>query len=131
MPLVPGSMRRRNNAPDSAPATHRVPSYRGGIASAVSRGPEGRPPAAGHASVAAVSHHLLDFADGLGGIEILRARFGAIHDGMAAVQPKWVLELVETLACSLVATIDDPAVSRQQRRGPQVTVAVPPVAGAA
>src|ERR1700679_2141242 len=131
MHLAPGSMRCRNTAPDSEPAVRRVPSCRGGTASAVSRDPEGRLPAAGHASMAAMSHHLLDLADGLGGIQILRARLGAIHDGMAAVQPKWILELVETLAGSLVAAIDAPAVSGQQRRGSQVTVAVPPIAGTA
>src|ERR1700733_3133780 len=131
MRLAPGSMRCRNTDPDSEPAIHRVPSCRGGIASAVARDPEGRPQAEGRASVAAMSHHLLDFPDGLGRIENLRARLGAIHDGVAAVQPKWILELVETLAGSLVAAIDDPAVSCQQRRGPQVTVAVPPIAGAA
>src|ERR1700728_1283696 len=131
MHLAPGSMRCRNAVPDSEPAVHRVPSCRGGTASAVSRDPEGRPPAAGHASMAAMSHHLLDLADGLGGIEILRARLGAIHDGVAAGQPKRILALVETLAGRLVTAIDDPAVSRQQRRGSQVSVAVPPIAGAA
>src|ERR1700723_904080 len=118
MRLAPGSMRCRNTDPDSAPAIRRVPSCRGGIASAVARDPEGRLQAEERASVAAMSHHLLDLADGLGGIEILRACLGAIHDGMASVQPKWILELVETLAGSLVAAIDDPAKSYQRRRGP-------------
>src|ERR1700722_19217096 len=125
MRLAPGSMRCRNTDPDSEPAIRRVPSCRGGIASAVARDPEGRTQAERRASVAAMSHHLLDLADGLGGIEILRAGLGAIHDGMAAVQPEWILELVETSAGSLVAAVDDPAVSRQQRRRPQVAVAVP------
>src|SRR5271155_5608220 len=131
MRLAPASMRCRNADPDSAPARHRAPSCRGGIASAICRDPEGRPPAAEYASMAAMCHHLLDFADGLRGIEILRAGLGAIHDGMAAVQPKRVLEKVETLAGRLVAAIDDPAIGRQQRRGTQVALAVPPIAGAA
>src|ERR1700722_9752684 len=114
MHLAPGSMRCRNAGPDSEPAGHRVPSCHGGTASAVSRDPEGRPPAAGHASMAAMSHHLLDLADGLGGIEIFRACLGAIHDGMAAVQPKRILELVETLTGRLDAAIDDPAGSSHQ-----------------
>src|SRR5271156_6734084 len=126
MRFAPCSRRCRNTDPDSEPAICRVPSYRGGIASAVARDPEGRSRAEGRASVAAMSHHSLDFADGLGGIEILGAGLRAIHDGMAAVQPEWILELVETFSGSLVAAIDDPAVSRQQRRGPQGTVAVPP-----
>src|SRR3984957_15088979 len=128
MPPAPGSVRCRSADPSNAPAIHRVPSCRGGSASAICRDPEGRPPAAGYASMAAMRHHLLDFADGLRGIEILGARFGAIHDGMAAVQPKRILESVETLAGRLVAAIDDPAVGRQQRRGTQVAVAVPPIA---
>src|ERR1700721_4428936 len=106
--LVPGSMRRRNTAPDSAPATHRVPSYRGGTASAVSRGPGGRPPAAGHPSVTAMSHHLLDFADSLGGLELLRARLGAIHDGVTAVQAEGILQMVQPLTGSLITAIDAP-----------------------
>jgi hypothetical protein len=44
--------------------------------------------------MAAMSHHLLDFADGLGGIEVFGAAFRAIHDGMAPVQPKRILEIV-------------------------------------
>src|SRR3984957_12129626 len=131
MRLAPGSMRCRNTDPDSGPAIRRVPSCRGGIASAVARDPEGRTQAEGRASVAAMSHHLLDFADGLGGIEILRARFGAIHDGMAAIQPKRILEVIEAIPGRLIPAVDYPAVGRQQRRGPQVPIAVPPIAGAA
>src|SRR5882762_6792795 len=121
MPLAPGSTRRRNAHPHSARATHRVPSCRGGSASAVSRGPA--------PSMAAMSHHLLDFADGFGGIEILRARLGAIHDGMASIQAKWIFEIIEALAGRLIPAVDYPTIGRQQRRGPQVPVAVPPIAG--
>src|SRR5260370_38110784 len=81
--------------------------------------------------MAAMRHHLLDFADGLGGIEILRAAFCAIHDGMAAVQAKWILEIIEAIAGRLVPAVDYPTIGRQQRRGPQVPIAVPPIAGAA
>src|SRR5258708_17539693 len=79
----------------------------------------------------AVSHQLVDFADGLGGIEILGAGLGAIHDGMAAIQAKRILEIVEALAGGLIAAVDDPAIGRQQRRGSEISIAVPPIAGAA
>src|SRR5277367_3313673 len=50
---------------------------------------------------------------------------------MAAVQPERILELIETLAGRLIAAVDDPPIGRKQRRGPQVSIAVPPVARAA
>jgi len=81
--------------------------------------------------MAAMSHHLLDFADGLGRIEIFRACLGAIHDGMAAIQPKRILEIIEALAGRLIAAVDDPTVGRQQRGGPEISIAVPPITGAA
>src|ERR1700722_1733561 len=81
--------------------------------------------------MAAMSHQLLDFGDGLGGIEILGARFRAVHDGMAAVQTERILEVIEALAGRLIPAIDDPSVGRQQRRGPEVPIAVPPIARAA
>src|SRR5258708_34681581 len=79
----------------------------------------------------AMSHHLLDFADGLGRIEVFRACLGAIHDGMAPVQPERILEIIEALAGRLVAAVDDPTVGRQQRGGAEGSIAVPPIAGAA
>ena len=64
------------------------------------------------------------------GIEVLRAHVRAVHDGVAAVQPERILELIEPLAGRLVAAVDDPAVRGQQRRGTEEAVAVPPVARA-
>ena len=45
-----------------------------------------------------LDEHHLDLGDGLGGVEALRAGLGAIHDGVAAVEPERVLEIVEPLA---------------------------------
>jgi hypothetical protein len=73
---------------------------------------------------------LLDLGDGQAGIEALRAGLGAVHDGVAAIEAERVLELVEPLAGPLIARIGDPAVGLQQYGGAQITVAVPPVAGA-
>src|ERR1700733_2664914 len=122
-------MRCKTAHPYNAPARHRALSCLDGNASAVSRVRWDR--WRRQPSMATLSQHLLDFADGLGGIEVLRACLGAIHDGMAAVQPKGVLEIIEALAGRLIAAVDDPSICRQQRRGSKVTIAVPPIAGAA
>ena len=53
--------------------------------------------------VLALEHHLLDLGDRLGGIQVLRAGLGAIHDRVAAIQPERIFELVEPLAGGLVA----------------------------
>src|SRR5215472_11102578 len=75
-------------------------------------------------------HELLDLGDGLGGIESLGAGLGAVHDGVAAVEPERVLERVQALAGHLVAAVGDPAIGLQEDRRTQVAVAVPPVARA-
>src|SRR4051812_15922340 len=77
-----------------------------------------------------LDHHHLEFGDGLGGVEALRASLGAVHDGVAAVEPERVFEIVEPLAGGLVAGILDPARGLQQRRGAEEALAVPPVARA-
>src|SRR5258705_13539288 len=73
-------------------------------------------------------HHLLDLGDRLGGIEALRAGLGAVHDGVAAVEPERILEVVEALAGRLVARILDPAMRLQERGGTEKALGVPPVA---
>src|SRR6185312_10401926 len=77
-----------------------------------------------------LDHLQLELRDGLRRVEALRARLGAVHDGVAAVEPERVFEVVETFAGGLIAGIRDPAVRLQQRGGPKVAVAVPPVARA-
>src|SRR6516165_2157245 len=75
-----------------------------------------------------LDHHPLDLGDGLGGVEALRAGLGAVHDGVAAIEPERVLELVEPLAGCLVAAVHDPAVCLEQDRGAEEAVFVPPIA---
>src|SRR5258705_3877986 len=77
-----------------------------------------------------LDHHQLEFGNGLGRIEALRAGLGAVHDGVAAIEPERVLEIVEPLAGGLVARILDPARGLQQRGRPQEALAVPPIARA-
>ena len=73
---------------------------------------------------------LLDLGYRLGRVEVLGTDIGAIHDGMAAIQFEWIFEGIQALAGSFIPTIDNPAVGLQQRRRPQITVAVPPLARA-
>src|SRR5260370_34512157 len=75
-----------------------------------------------------LDHLLLDRGDRLRRIETLRAGFGAVHDGVAAVQPERIFQVVEPLAGRLVAAVVDPAVGLQQCGGGGSAVAVPPVA---
>ena len=74
---------------------------------------------------------LLDLGDRLGGIQVLRAGLGAVHDRVAAIQPERILEVVEPRAGGLVAACPRSSDRRQQRGRAEVAVAVPPVARAA
>src|SRR5689334_1744004 len=81
--------------------------------------------------LAPLDQHLLDLGDGLGRVQALRAGAGAVHDGVAAIEPERVLELVEPLARMLVAAVGQPAIGLQQDGGAEIAVAVPPIAGTA
>src|SRR5213595_257108 len=75
----------------------------------------------------ALDHHLLDLGDGLRRIETLGAGLGAVHDGVAAIQPERILELVEPFALGLVAAVGEPAIGLQQDGRTEIAVAAPPV----
>src|SRR5258706_925829 len=110
---------------DSSPGTERLPSLPKRPPLRLSAKPENR----------AISHLPFDelefkLGDRLGGVESLRAGLGAVHDGVAAIQPERILEIVEPLAGRLVAAVLDPARRLQQCRGPQKTLAIPPIARA-
>src|SRR5216684_1212981 len=72
-------------------------------------------------------HHLLDLGDRLRRVEALGAGLGAIHDGVAAVEPERIFQLVEPLALGLVAAVGQPAIGLQQDGGPEIALAGPPV----
>src|SRR3569833_3562506 len=88
--------------------------------------PLGRGPSSG-----SLGDQLLRFRDRFGRVEPLRADVRAIHDGVAPVEPVWVLQLVEPLAGRFVAAVGDPAISLEQDRWAQELVGVPPIARAA
>src|SRR5262245_11014690 len=75
-------------------------------------------------------HQLLDLGDRLGGIKVLGAGLGAVHDGVATIEPERILEIVESLACRLVAAVANPAVGLQEARRAEIAVAIPPIARA-
>src|SRR5215212_227796 len=56
-----------------------------------------------------VHHGLLDLGDGLRGVKVLGAGLGAVEDGVAAVEPERIFEVVEPVAGRFVARILDPA----------------------
>src|ERR1700737_3894522 len=71
-------------------------------------------------------HHLqLELGNGFRRVEALRARLGAVHDGVAAIEPERVFQIVEPLAGGFVTRILDPARRLQQRGGPEKTPALP------
>ena len=72
----------------------------------------------------------LDVGDGLGRVEVFRAGLGAVHDGVAAVEPERVFQIVEPLAGRLVARVGDPAVGLQERGRAEIAVGIPPIARA-
>src|SRR6516225_5877686 len=72
----------------------------------------------------------LELSDRFRRVEALRARLGAVHDGMAAVEPERILEIVEPFAGGFIARILDPARSLQERGRSEEALAVPPIARA-
>src|SRR5580692_4226677 len=77
-----------------------------------------------------LDHLQLEFGDRLGWIKSLRTGLGTIQDGMAAIEPERVLEIVQPLAGGFIAAVGDPSVRLQQGGWAEITVAVPPIARA-
>jgi len=78
-----------------------------------------------------LDHLLLDLSDGFCRIEPLRAGLGAVHDGVTAVEPERIFQIVQPLARRLVAAVGDPAIGLQQDGRTQIAIATPPIARAA
>src|SRR5947209_5750133 len=81
-------------------------------------------------SKTALHHQLLDFAYRPRRVEALGTGLRAIHDGVAAVKAKGILEFIQTLAFGFIPAIYNPAVGLQKRGWPQVAFRIPPVARA-
>ena len=78
----------------------------------------------------ACQNSVLERRDSLARVEALRARLGAVHDGVASEELERVVQVLETLRGHLVAAIVDPAEGLHQHRGTEVLVRVPPIRGA-
>ena len=72
-------------------------------------------------------HVLLDLRDGLGRVQTLGTRSGAIQDRVTAVQTHAVLQHLLALRMALVAGIVQPAERLEQDGRAKVFFAVPPV----
>src|SRR6516165_2937 len=75
----------------------------------------------------ALGHHSLGTSDRAGRVEPLRARAGAVHDRVAAVEPERIFQPIKALAGVLIAAVGEPAVGLQQDRRAKIAVLVPPV----
>src|ERR1700738_1837885 len=78
----------------------------------------------------ALRHHSLRVGNRTRRVEPFRAGPGAVHDGVAAIEPERVLEPVEALSGVLITAVGEPAVRLQQDRRAEIAVLVPPVARA-
>ena len=61
---------------------------------------------------------------------MLGTGFGAVHDGVAAIEPERIFQIVEPVPSRLVARIHDVAVRLKERRGSEEALRVPPIAWA-
>src|SRR5690606_29360301 len=72
------------------------------------------------------NQHFFDLADGMGWVQPLRTDISAVHDGVATEQAVRILEVVETLASSLVAAVSNKAICLQKASRTNEFVGVPP-----
>src|SRR5437762_568139 len=72
---------------------------------------------AGRASDLTLDHFQLELGDRFRGVQTLWARLGAVHDGVAAVEPERIFEIVEPFSGGFIAGVLDPAGCLQQRGG--------------
>ena len=78
-----------------------------------------------------LDHQLLDSRDGLAWVQALRARPGAIENGVAPIQAKRIFEIVEPFPGRLIAAVHQPTPSLKQYRGAEESIRVPPMTRAA
>src|SRR5262249_19317876 len=75
-----------------------------------------------------LDQHALDVGDRFGRVKVLRTGLGAVHDGMAAVQPERIFQIVEPRAGRLVARVHNKALRLQQCCRAEEALRIPPVA---
>jgi hypothetical protein len=62
-----------------------------------------------HALGFPLDNHFLNFGDRFAGIQALRAGPSAIQDRVTPIEPEWVFQIVEALACRLVTAVGQPS----------------------
>ena len=67
-----------------------------------------------------------DFADGARGVQVFRTRIHTVHDGVAAEQAVWVVQVVQTFVGNGVAAVGDEAVGVEQAGRADEFVRIPP-----
>ena len=67
-----------------------------------------------------------DFADGARGVQVFRTRVHTVHDGVAAEQAVWVVQVVQTFGGDGVAAVGDEAVGVEQAGRADEFVGIPP-----
>lgn len=75
-------------------------------------------------------HHLLDFSNGLSGVQALGAGSRAVKNGVASVHTHAVVESGLALFSSLVSRVNQPSVGLEEESRSKVFFTVPPVGGA-
>ena len=70
---------------------------------------------------------LLDLADGLARVQVLRARLTAVHDRVAPVQFERVVQRLQSFLAHVIPGVLDPPVRLHQDGRTQVAIGVPPV----
>lgn len=71
--------------------------------------------------------HGFDFGDSPGWVQVLRASFGAVHDGVAFEDAEFIVHLLQSLGLRFVSAIDDPSVGLLDDSWSEVFITVPPV----
>jgi hypothetical protein len=79
-------------------------------------------------SKAPLNHLLLDFGDRLSRVQSFGTGLRAIHDGVAAIKPIRVLEIIQSFPSCLITRINNPALRLQQCGRAEIALGVPPIA---
>ena len=77
-----------------------------------------------------INKQFFDFSNGFCWIQALGTGICAVHDRMTTIQPEGIFEIIKSFTGVFITTVCYPSIRLQQDGRPQVTVTIPPVAGA-
>jgi len=81
-------------------------------------------------SLLPLNQSLFDFGNGLARVQTLWTGVGAVHDGVAAEQTEWIIQIIQTFARRFITAVGNLTIGLQQDGRAQVPITVPPIAGA-